>query len=86
MANTASNLHAVINNDGAVVLDVDRGVMSNLNATGTRIWQALSRGETVESVALHLAIDTGEDQAIIEADIRDFRLTLCESGLLPRNV
>jgi hypothetical protein len=83
MANTNPNLHAVMNHDGAVVLNAERGVMSNLNATGSRIWQALTRGETVEAIALQLASDTGEAPAIIEADIREFRLALCESGLLP---
>ena len=47
MVSQAPNLKAIVNEDGAVILDIDHDLMSTLNPTGAYVWQGLQRGETV---------------------------------------
>jgi hypothetical protein len=81
---TGSDLCFVSDADGAAILDVPHGTMSTLNSTGTRIWQALERGELPEHIVSHLASETGEDALVIERDVQDFVESLRSYELLPR--
>ena len=50
MAMKNSHLQTVVDQDGAAILDIDRGQVSKLNPTGAFVWQRLQRGETIEEV------------------------------------
>lgn len=71
------------NLDGAAILDTRSGNITTLNRTGANIWQALERGETVETIVAGLAQDTGEEIAQLEQDVREFIAALQQQHLLP---
>ncbi|MEG9437795.1 PqqD family protein [Edaphobacter sp. HDX4] len=72
MPNECPHLHTAANQDGAAILDVERGVISTLNRTGAYVWQRIERGETIETIASHLARETGQELETVERDVRDF--------------
>jgi hypothetical protein len=39
MVSQAPNLKAIVNEDGAVILDIEHDLMSTLNPTGAYVWQ-----------------------------------------------
>ena len=80
----AQSLRAVVNADGAVILDTYRGMISTLNSTGAYIWEALGRGDTVSSIVSQLATETGEQPETIEPDVQEFIDCLEANNLLPR--
>ena len=65
-------LHTAANEDGAAILDVDRGEISTLNATGAYVWQALKRGQDVDTIVHDLARETGAETAVVDRDVRNF--------------
>jgi hypothetical protein len=77
-----SHLQTVVDQDGAAILDIDRGQVSKLNPTGAFVWQRLQRGETIEEVIANLACETGEEIRVIERDVREFVEVLKEQRLL----
>lgn len=83
MTSNHSHLRMMTNQDGAAILDTTLGKISTLNPTGAYVWQALKRGESVESIAAGLARDTGEEITALEADVRGFIDALREQHLLP---
>jgi hypothetical protein len=78
-----SRLKAVITNDGAAILDVESNSISTLNSTGAFVWQRLERGESLESVIVALAVETGEDVQSVERDVRTFVQDLQTQRLSP---
>lgn len=78
-----SHLHSVVDQDGAAILDIDRGLTSTLNATGGYVWQGLERGEPIETIITNLARETGEDALVIDRDVREFLDSLKQKHLLP---
>jgi hypothetical protein len=75
-------LQTVVDQDGAAILDIDRGQVSTLNPTGAFVWQRLQRGETIEVIIANLARETGEEIHVIECDVREFVELLKEKRLL----
>ena len=82
MAIDHSHLHVVADQDGAAILDLERGAVSMLNSMGAHVWQRVQRGDTVETIVADLAHDTGENIQIIERDIREFVEALKENCLV----
>lgn len=78
------HLRTIVNEDGAAVLDTERGTISTLNTTGAYIWQALERGEREEDIVAGLARETGSTQEIIRQDVSDFLAALREQKMLSR--
>jgi hypothetical protein len=78
-----NHLRAIVNQDGAAILDRKSGIISTLNSTGAVIWQALERGEDTETVAQSLATQTGEDIEAIRKDVANFVEALRKQNLLP---
>ena len=84
MVSQAPTLKAIVNEDGAVILDIEHDSMSTLNPTGAYVWQGLRRGETIETITANLASETGEDPLIVERDVREFVAELQQKHLMPR--
>jgi hypothetical protein len=80
MENT--HLHAVVDQDGAAILDLDRGRVSMLNPTGAHVWQGIQRGDALEDVISSLAHETGENIQVIDRDVREFVGVLKQKGLI----
>jgi hypothetical protein len=82
MAPQNGHIHAVVDQDGAAILDIARGLISTLNPTGAYVWQGLGRGETVESIVANLVRETGEDTLVVERDVYEFVETLKDNHLV----
>lgn len=76
MATPNVNVPTVIDQDGAAILDIERGLLCTLNPTGAFVWQRLRCGESIETIIAGLARETGEDALVVESDVRDFIGTL----------
>jgi hypothetical protein len=84
MVSQVPNLKAIVNEDGAVILDIEHDSMSTLNPTGAYVWQGLQRGETIDTIIANLSRDTGEDSLLVETDVREFVAELQQKQLMPR--
>jgi hypothetical protein len=82
MAHDKAHLRTVANQDGAAVLDTERGTISTLNTTGAYIWQALEQGTREEEIVEGLAHETGESLDVIRQDVSGFIATLHEQKIL----
>ncbi len=72
MSGITPNLRSIVNEDGAVILDIPRDRMVTFNPTGGYIWDRLSQGKTIEETAHDLAAETHTELAQVEKDIRVF--------------
>jgi hypothetical protein len=72
MAHKKTHFRTLVNQDGAAVLDTERGTISTLNTTGAYIWQALERGQSGEEIVDGLARETSESPEVIRQDMNDF--------------
>jgi hypothetical protein len=84
MLSPAPNLRSIVNDDGAVILDIERDSISTLNPTGAYVWQGLQRGESLETIIANLARDTGEESLLVERDVREFVEDMKQKRLLPQ--
>jgi hypothetical protein len=82
MALENTPLHTVVDQDGAAILDIERGLISTLNPTGAYVWRGLERGETLETIVANLARETDEDALVVERDVHQFVESLKENHLL----
>ena len=83
MDKSLSHLRSTGNQDGAAVLDIRRGTMTTLNATGAFIWQGLERGETEDTIVAKLAAETGASADVVARDVRDFVAELRKQNIFP---
>ena len=81
MAVGEKHLHMIVDQTGAVILDIKRGLISTLNPTGAYIWQGLEREEPIETIVANLVRETGGEHAAVERDVREFAETLKRAGL-----
>jgi hypothetical protein len=67
-----SELRSIVDEDGAVILDITSDRFFSLNPTGALIWTHLGNGETLDQIKSAIAAETGMDQAIVSADVDEF--------------
>jgi hypothetical protein len=84
MTQDNAHLRTIVNQDGAAVLDTERGTISTLNTTGAYIWQALERGEREVDIVDGLARETGESPDTIRDDVKVFIAALRDQKILSR--
>jgi len=72
MQTTATHLRSVVDQDGAVILDVQHDRMLTLNSTGAYIWQRLQQGKLIDEIIRELAQDSGVDVNVVNRDVHDF--------------
>ena len=70
---------------GGVVLDVDRGRMFSLNASGSAIFQLLERGLTDDEVVSALVKQFDIPDDVARTDLADFRRSLQNHALVTRH-
>jgi hypothetical protein len=78
------HLKTVVDQDGAAILDIERGLISTLNDTGAYVWDKLQRGDSLSSIVADLARETGEKSLIVERDVLEFLEDLKQNQLLPK--
>jgi hypothetical protein len=74
----------MVNTDGAAILDTEGGQITTLNSTGAMVWQALERGEDLDTIAATIVHDTGAEIDAVRADIRGFIEELRKKNLSSR--
>ncbi len=72
MPNVVPHLRSIVNEDGAVILDIPRNEMTTLNSTGAYIWNKLQLGKGVEEIVHDLAVESNTDPNIVEKDVHLF--------------
>jgi|ERR1035441_1128794 hypothetical protein len=82
MLTTVPHVRSVVDQDGAVILDIERDTMLTLNPIGGYIWERLQRGKLVDEIICDLSRDTGTDVAVVERDVRGFLEQLKSRHLL----
>jgi hypothetical protein len=82
MQTTAPHLRSVIDQDGAVILDIEHDTMLTLNSTGGYIWQRLQQGRLIDEIVQELAHDSGAELTVVERDVHAFLEQLKSKHLL----
>jgi hypothetical protein len=77
------HLKSVVDQDGAAILDIERGQISTLNQTGAYVWDKLQHGESLVTIIGNLARETGEQTSVVERDVLAFIEDLKQNQLLP---
>jgi hypothetical protein len=72
MFSSSTHLRSIVDQDGAVILDLERNAMSTLNATGGYVWDGLQQGKALEAIISDLARETGTDVVVVDRDVRGF--------------
>jgi len=70
------------NRDGAIVLDVRKGQMFNLNLVGSRILQLLKSGSTESVIVDEISREFDVSRDLCENDVREFLHDLNQYHLL----
>lgn len=78
------HLRTIVDQDGAAILDIERGVVSTLNLTGAYVLQGLLRGESLETIIANLAAETGEEVPLVDLDVREFVADFRRKHSLPQ--
>lgn len=82
MSSPTERFPSIVDEDGAVVLDVERGVVMTMNAAGGFIWRRLQERSTLDAIAHELAHETGTDIGVVDRDVHAFADRLRAAGLL----
>jgi len=76
------NLRTLITQDGAIVTDIDQGLMFGMNPIGSLIWQQLTEGRSLDEITQRLAAEFAipHQQAVV--DVNEFFQQLESQHLL----
>lgn len=77
-----AHLSTMINEDGCAILEASMGTITTLNSTGAFIWQALERGEALDTITANLARETGEPLRNVKPDVLKFVDAMKKAHLL----
>jgi Coenzyme PQQ synthesis protein D (PqqD) len=64
------------NQDGGIVLDVDRGQIFNFNIVGSRIFELLKTGSSEAQIVKNVSQEFEVSADVAEADLQEFLETL----------
>ena len=68
----AKGVRETVNQDGAVLLDIEQGLCFSLNPVGTRIWEMIKDGRSVDEIADALEKEFRLPRTQLLRDISDF--------------
>jgi hypothetical protein len=78
------SLRFVTNEDGAAILDIEHDTITTLNPTGAFVWQQLKNGDSLDTIIVDLAHETGAEILVVDRDVRVFADQLKQTHVLPR--
>ena len=81
MRKVKRELKIISQDDGSIVLDKSRGIYFQVNASGVSMLEGLSKGLTIEELALQLETSFSLDKAQAETDVAEFMALLKEMKL-----
>jgi hypothetical protein len=70
------HLRSIADQDGTVILDIERDQFFSMNPAGSFIWERLLKGEGLDQIAKALAEETGAEISIVVADVNEFAADL----------
>lgn len=82
----SSNLRAIVDHDGAVILDICNDRFFSLNLIGSMIWSRLNRNESLEEIKAAIVNETGMDPSVVFTDVEAFVEELKHKKLFPLSV
>lgn len=68
--------------DGAIVLDVQRGQIFNLNLVGSRMLELLESGSAEPEIVNVISREFNASRDLVERDLREFVEALTRDGLV----
>ncbi len=68
----AKGVRETVNQDGAVLLDIEQGLCFSLNPVGTKIWEMIKDGRSVDEIAEALEEEFHLPRTQLLTDISDF--------------
>ena len=78
----AKGVRETVNQDGAVLLDIEQGLCFSLNPVGTKIWEMIKAGRSVNEIADSLEEEFHLPRSQFLQDIADFLRQLQEMKLV----
>jgi hypothetical protein len=78
----AAHVNAVVDGDGAILLDLAKGKYFSLNGLGAEIWQRLELGESVADIEAHIRRTRAVSTEAVGEDVTRFIEGLANAGLL----
>ena len=80
MYRVSNAVRSTHNQDGAIVLDVRKGQMFNLNFVGSRILELLKSGSAESAIVDEISQEFGISRDLAENDVREFlqKLKKCQ--------
>ena len=75
-------MRAGLHQDSLTLLHIGRGIVFTANRTGVRIWQALTDGKSLGSIARELNQESGVPLRSAQQDTLRFAAELERNGLL----
>lgn len=80
-----STARAVVNGDGAILIDSEQGIMFSLNPTGGLIWSGLTEKLPTTAISRRLSEECGVPERQADQDVTEF-LSILEKNRLVRRV
>ena len=77
-----ASVRFVVNDDGAVLMDINSGSIYSLNVVAGFIWNQLTAGRTREEIADALALKCHISKELGLADVENFTIELVRNKLL----
>jgi len=83
MASTtlASTVRTAFTEDGAVVMEIKKGLMYSSNPVAGRMLELLKAGKTHAEVSSTVAAECGVEVDVVDLDLKEFIMTLEEYGI-----
>jgi hypothetical protein len=78
----ANGIRETVNQDGAVLLDIEQGLCFSLNPIGTKIWDMVKDGHSVTEIADALQQEYRLPRSQVAEDVADFLKQLEEMRLI----
>lgn len=75
-------VRAVCDDDGAVLLDLNRGKYFSLNGTAARIWNAIESGDAISDIEVRLRELPGADLRHVHDELASFVAALQRAELV----
>lgn len=82
MYRISSSIRSTHGQDGAIVLDVERGQMFNLNLVGSKILELLEKGSDEAQIVIAISKDFHADRDVVATDVREFLESLKRHKLI----
>jgi hypothetical protein len=72
MYRVAAGVRSTHGQDGAVVLDVEQGLMFNLNPVGSRILEHIEKGSAEADIVIAISCEFSICREVVASDVREF--------------